>query len=186
MTVTTPDCAPCRTAENLRTVRSSSASAAWVSQSHEVEHVTVDFGDLFQVSKVVLKPYYSKRYAIEYMDGGGVWKDYMAWDDAAEGDDVKLVELQKVVMAQKMKLMVDQGRRSSWKVFNVHGRPARQPTGPAGWPPHTGPVVLDVLEHEAMLAVGETVILLHPPLPLVGVSTGINRGCHQNDSLVNG
>ena len=36
------------------------------------------------------------------------------------------------------------------------------------------------------LAVGETVILLHPPLPLVGVSIGKNRGCQQNDSLADG
>ena len=37
------------------------------------------------------------------------------------------------------------------------------------------------------LAVGETVILLYPPLSLVGVSIGINRGCHQNDrTLANG
>ena len=34
-----------------------------------------------------------------------------------------------------------------------------------------------------VFAVGESsVILLHPPpVPLVGVSTGINRGCRQND-----
>ena len=38
----------------------------------------------------------------------------------------------------------------------------------------------------AGLAVGETVILLHPPLPLVGVSIGMERGCHQNDSLADG
>ena len=36
------------------------------------------------------------------------------------------------------------------------------------------------------LAVGETVILLHPPLPLVGVSIGVERGCQQNDSLADG
>ena len=36
------------------------------------------------------------------------------------------------------------------------------------------------------LAVGETVILLHPPLPQTGVSIGIERGCQQNDSLANG
>ena len=34
------------------------------------------------------------------------------------------------------------------------------------------------------LAVDETVILLHPPLPLVGVSIVMKRGCQQNDSLV--
>ena len=38
----------------------------------------------------------------------------------------------------------------------------------------------------AGLAVDETVILLHPRLPLVGVSIVMERGCHQNDSLVNG
>ena len=38
----------------------------------------------------------------------------------------------------------------------------------------------------ARMAVCETVILLHPPLPLVGISIGIKRGCHQNDSLANG
>ena len=36
------------------------------------------------------------------------------------------------------------------------------------------------------LAVGETVILLHPPLPLVGVSTVMKRERQQNDSLVRG
>ena len=38
----------------------------------------------------------------------------------------------------------------------------------------------------ARLAVGETVILLHPPLPLVVVSIGMERGCQQNDSLADG
>ena len=33
----------------------------------------------------------------------------------------------------------------------------------------------------ASLAVGETALLLHPPLPLVGVSTGMERGCQHND-----
>ena len=36
------------------------------------------------------------------------------------------------------------------------------------------------------LAVDETVILLHPPLRLVGVSTVMEREHQQNDSLVNG
>ena len=36
------------------------------------------------------------------------------------------------------------------------------------------------------LAVGETVILLPPPLPLVGVSMVMERGCQQNDSLADG
>ena len=38
-----------------------------------------------------------------------------------------------------------------------------------------------------LAAVGESsVILLNPPLPLVGASIGIIRGCQQNDSLANG
>ena len=36
------------------------------------------------------------------------------------------------------------------------------------------------------VAVGETVTLLHPPLPLVGVSMWIERGHQQNDSLADG
>ena len=36
------------------------------------------------------------------------------------------------------------------------------------------------------LAVDETVILLHPPLPLVGVSIAMERERQQNDILVNG
>ena len=43
-----------------------------------------------------------------------------------------------------------------------------------------------LLVHRAALAVGETVILLHPPLPLAGVSIGTERGRQQNDSLANG
>ena len=35
-------------------------------------------------------------------------------------------------------------------------------------------------------AVGETLILLHPPLPSVGVSIRVGRGCQQNDSLADG
>ena len=36
-------------------------------------------------------------------------------------------------------------------------------------------------------AVGESsVILLHPPLPPVGVSTGMERGCRHNDSIASG
>ena len=37
-----------------------------------------------------------------------------------------------------------------------------------------------------LVAVGETVILLHPPLPLVGVSIGMEGGCQQNGSLADG
>ena len=36
------------------------------------------------------------------------------------------------------------------------------------------------------IAVDETVILLHPPLPLVGVSIVMERERQQNDSLVHG
>ena len=36
------------------------------------------------------------------------------------------------------------------------------------------------------VAVGETVILLQPPLPLVGVSMAMERERQQNDSLANG
>ena len=39
---------------------------------------------------------------------------------------------------------------------------------------------------DTRLAVGETVILLHPPLPLAGVSTVMERERQQNDRLVNG
>ena len=35
-------------------------------------------------------------------------------------------------------------------------------------------------------AVDETVILLRPPLPLVGVSMQMERGCQHNDSLADG
>ena len=38
----------------------------------------------------------------------------------------------------------------------------------------------------ARLAIDETVILLHPPLPLVGVSIAMEREHQQNDSLANG
>ena len=141
-----------RTAENLRAVRGgcSDASAAWVSQSHEQEHVTVDFGDVFQVTKVVLKPYYSKRYAIKYMDAAGKWRDYQEWTDASEGDDIQLLELDQVVTATQMQLLVDQGRRTSWKVFNVHGRALKATVGRGGWTPHAGPTVLGALEHAAL------------------------------------
>ena len=49
-----------------------------------------------------------------------------------------------------------------------HGRPSADPDGDGG------PVVV---------AVGKTVILLHPPLPLVGVSIETMRECQQNDSV---
>ena len=42
------------------------------------------------------------------------------------------------------------------------------------------------LDEMVAVAPDETVILLHPSLPLVGVSIVMERGCQQNDSLVNG
>ena len=39
---------------------------------------------------------------------------------------------------------------------------------------------------DTSLAVDESVILLHPPLPSVGVSKVMERERQQNDSLVNG
>ena len=37
--------------------------------------------------------------------------------------------------------------------------------------------MLERINAAVELAVGETVILLHPPLPLLGVSIGMERGC---------
>ena len=42
------------------------------------------------------------------------------------------------------------------------------------------------LDLGAIIAVGETVILLPPPLPSVGVSGGMKKGVEQNDSLADG
>ena len=39
---------------------------------------------------------------------------------------------------------------------------------------------------DGRVAVDETITLLHPPLPLAGVSIVMERGCQSNDSLVNG
>ena len=39
---------------------------------------------------------------------------------------------------------------------------------------------------EVVLAVGETAIMMHPPLPLVGVSIRMGRERQQNDSLADG
>ena len=47
-------------------------------------------------------------------------------------------------------------------------------------------LLLDVIDLPAELAVDETVILLHPPLSLVGVLIVMERGCQQNDSLADG
>ena len=48
--------------------------------------------------------------------------------------------------------------------------------------PHQSPCRRPCLSRRGrLLAVGETVILLHPPLPLVGVSIGMERGRQQND-----
>ena len=50
---------------------------------------------------------------------------------------------------------------------------------PEGWQSPAAALPTELLEQifEAMPAVGETVILLHPPLSSLGVSIGINRGC---------
>ena len=40
--------------------------------------------------------------------------------------------------------------------------------------------------HGVVVAVGETFILLHLPLPSVGVSVGMWRGRQQSDSLADG
>ena len=49
----------------------------------------------------------------------------------------------------------------------------------AGWPSWESATTAGAVGGcgSATVAVGETVILLHPPLPLVGVSTGMERGC---------
>ena len=65
------------------------------------------------------------------------------------------------------------------KVIAVDGEPAGLEHNHA-WPS----IPFDVAAGH--LAVGETVILLHPPLPLVGVSIVMERERQQNDSLANG
>ena len=47
-------------------------------------------------------------------------------------------------------------------------------------------ILLRLTDFSAYLAVGEIVILLHPPLPVLGVSMGMERERLQNDSLANG
>ena len=51
--------------------------------------------------------------------------------------------------------------------------------------------VLDALDHgssssRAALAIGETLIRLHPPLPLIHILIGMERGRLENDSLADG
>ena len=65
-------------------------------------------------------------------------------------------------------LRVRPGRPAGEEALRTDGRP--QPFGAEG----------------AGLAVGETVIWWHPPVPSLGVSIAINRGCRQNDSLAGG
>ena len=58
-----------------------------------------------------------------------------------------------------------------------------------GWPEDgllLGRVMRKLHTLQAALAVGETVILLDHPLPLVGVSIGLQKGRQQNDSLADG
>ena len=47
-------------------------------------------------------------------------------------------------------------------------------------------ILLRLTDFSAYLAVGEIVILLHPPLPVLGVSMGMERERLQNDSLTDG
>ena len=67
------------------------------------------------------------------------------------------------------------------------GRPAPHSAGKLGdmqhhrLPDHRATDVVRLVEEHRRLAVGETVILLHPPLPSVGVPIGMERGCQQND-----
>ena len=52
---------------------------------------------------------------------------------------------------------------------------------------HRARVAGGAAEHVALwIAVGETVILLHPPLPSAGVSIAMERERQHNDSLANG
>ena len=57
------------------------------------------------------------------------------------------------------------------------------PSPPAAWPPPSRPPAWPWMRAPRCLAVGETVILLQPPLPLAGVSIGMSRGCQRNDRL---
>ena len=52
--------------------------------------------------------------------------------------------------------------------------------GPAKVPPFAKGLP-NLVGGAVFLAVGETVILLHPPLPVAGVSIGMERECQQND-----
>ena len=73
------------------------------------------------------------------------------------------------------------GRRvgGAWELRAGTARPDEDVGGHRGaWRDHQG--------GEPGIAVDETVILLHPPLPLVGVSIVMERERQQNDSLVNG
>ena len=47
-------------------------------------------------------------------------------------------------------------------------------------------ITLHLPTGQEIVAVGETVILLHPPLSVVGVSIAMERDRQQNDSLANG
>ena len=74
-------------------------------------------------------------------------------------------------------------RRPGWRL----GQPARPPASP----PRSSrsarrPLGRRQPARTARVAVGETVILLHPPLPSVGVSIETMGECQQIDSLANG
>ena len=58
---------------------------------------------------------------------------------------------------------------------------------PASFPSPFGDQGKQIGKNTAIqVAPDQTLILLHPPLPLVGVPIGTERGCQRNDSLVNG
>ena len=57
------------------------------------------------VERVVLKPYYSKKYAVQFLcPSSGSWQDYQPWTEVEEGDDIATFELNRVVETRQMKL----------------------------------------------------------------------------------
>ena len=81
------------------------------------------------------------------------------------------------------------GKERAWMERTVWDRPAGSPAkerrhsprrevGGAGGQPSAF--------RSVQLGVGETVILLHPPLPLVGISIRVSKRREQNDCLADG
>ena len=84
---------------------------------------------------------------------------------------------------------------SNHRSIHIHGSRLREPRfyfiaglfcSTAGGGPALWELQLGGSGAAAALAVGETAILLHPPLPLVGVSIVMERASQQNDGLANG